>query len=94
MTGFAGALMLTMPAAAQNAAVEAPIKAFGDAFSKGDMATAMATQVSTGAMSTDELPPYRWTGASSFPDWGASFAKDAAVKGLTDPSVSIGAPTR
>jgi hypothetical protein len=25
---------------------------------------------------------------------GASFAKDAAAKGLTDPSVSIGAPTR
>ena len=94
MTGFAGALLLAMPAAAQNAAVEAPIKAFADAFSKGDMAAAMATHVSTGATITDELPPYRWSGATSFTDWGASFAKDAAAKGLTDPSVTIGAPTR
>lgn len=92
--GLAAGLLSATPAYAQNAAVEAPIKAFAEAFSKGDMAAAMATHVSTGATITDELPPYRWTGATSFTDWGASFAKDAAAKGLTDPSVTIGAPTR
>lgn len=90
----AGALFAATPALAQNAAVEAPIKAFGDAFSKGDMATAMATHVPAGAVIVDELPPYVWTGATAFSDWGASFAKDAAARGLTEPNVTIGAPTR
>lgn len=89
-----GALLWTLPAAAQDAAVEAPIKAFAEGFSKGDMAAAMATHVSTGAVIVDELPPYMWSGATSFTDWGASFAKDAEAKGLTEPSVSIGQPTR
>lgn len=89
-----GALCWALPAIAQDAAVEAPIKAFAEGFSKGDMAAAMATHVSTGAVIVDELPPYMWSGASSFSDWGASFAKDAAAKGLTEPSVSIGKPTR
>jgi ketosteroid isomerase-like protein len=92
--GLAAGLLFAMPAAAQNAAVEAPIKAFADGFSKGDMAAAMATHVSTGATIVDELPPYLWSGASSFTDWGASFAKDAAANGITEPSVALGTPTR
>ncbi|MEO5938399.1 MAG: hypothetical protein ABIQ43_05255 [Sphingomonas sp.] len=89
-----GALMWALPVAAQDAAVEAPIKTFLDSFNKGDVAGAMATHVSTGATIVDEVAPFVWSGATSFADWGASYDVDAKAKGITDPAVSIGKPTR
>jgi len=89
-----GALLWALPAAAQDVAVEAPIKAFVNSFNKGDVAGAMATHVSTGATIVDEVAPFMWSGAKSFADWGASYDTDAKAKGITDPAVSIGAPTR
>lgn len=95
MAAVSAAMMsAALPAAAQDAAVEAPIRTFADAFNKGDIPGAMATHVSSGAVIVDEFTPYRWSGASAFADWGASYAKDAKAKGITDPAVSIGAPTR
>ncbi len=89
-----GALLWTLPAAAQDAAVEAPIKTFLDSFNKGDVASAMATHISTGATIVDEVAPFVWSGAKSFTDWGASYDVDAKAKGITEPGVSIGTPTR
>ncbi|MDB5677466.1 nuclear transport factor 2 family protein [Sphingomonas bacterium] len=92
--GLAAGLLLAVPAQAQNGAVEAPIKTFIDSFNKGDVAGAMATHVSTGATIVDEIAPYMWSGPKSFGDWGASYDKDAKANGITDPAVSVGAPTR
>jgi ketosteroid isomerase-like protein len=89
-----GALLWALPAAAQDAAVEAPIKTFIDSFNKGDVAGAMATHVSTGTTIVDEVAPFMWSGAKSFADWSASYDTDAKAKGITDPAVTVGAPTR
>ena len=94
LAASAGALLWALPAAAQDTAVEAPIKVFVDSFNKGDVAGAMATHVSTGATIVDEVAPYMWSGAKSFADWGASYDVDAKAKGITEPSVSVGTPTR
>jgi ketosteroid isomerase-like protein len=92
--GLAFALAIAAPAHAQNAAVEAPIKTFADAFNKGDIPTAMATHVKTGAVIIDELSPFMWSGPKSFQDWMADYDIDSKAKGITDPVVVIRTPTR
>ena len=93
MIGLACAA-LPLPAVAQNAAVEAPIKAFVAAFDKGDMAGAAATHSLNGLSIIDEVPPYHWWGAGAFQAWAAALAKDSAAKGITDQSVTISDPSR
>ncbi|OYX38494.1 MULTISPECIES: nuclear transport factor 2 family protein [unclassified Sphingomonas] len=90
-----GALILagTTPALAKDAAVEAPITQFLEAFNKGDIAAAAATHAGDSHI-TDEVAPYFWGGHDVVQRWAADYAKDAAAKGITDPKVVLGAPTR
>lgn len=81
-------------AAMRDAAVEAPITAFVDAFNKGDNATAKAQMAAGGVVIIDEVPPFRWGGPKAFDGWVADYAKDAAANGITEPAVRIGTPTR
>lgn len=81
------------PAIARDAAVEAPILLFVDAFNKGDIATA-ATTMAEDTHITDEFSPYFWGGHDALGRWSADFEKDATAKGLTDPKVVLGTVTR
>ena len=83
----------TTPALAKDAAVEAPISQFLEAFNKGDIAAAAATHAGD-AHITDEVAPYFWGGHDVVQRWANDYARDAAAKGITDPKVVLGAPTR
>lgn len=85
---------LSVPAAARDAALEAPITAFIDAFNKGDNATAKAQMAAGGVVIIDEVPPFRWGGPKAFDMWVADYGKDATAKDITEPAVRIGTPTR
>ncbi len=89
------ALMLSAatPAFARDAAVEAPITQFLEAFNKGDMSGAAATHADD-AHITDEVAPFFWGGHDVVNRWAADYAKDAAAQGITDPKVVLGAVTR
>lgn len=94
MIAAAGVMMFWgMPALAKDAAVEAPIYQFVDAFNKGDIAAAAATHAGD-AHITDELAPYFWGGHDVVKRWADDYAKDATAKGLTNPKVALGAVTR
>jgi hypothetical protein len=42
----------------------------------------------------DEVPPYAWHGPQAFQAWSAALDGDAKKRGITEPGVTIGAPTR
>ena len=88
-----GALCTATPALAKDAAVEAPILTFVEAFNKGDVVTAAATMVDKVTIA-DEVAPFHWRGKDAFASWGKDYDIDAKAKGITDPSVTIAAPTR
>lgn len=89
-----GAMLINAaPALAKDAAVEAPIYAFVDAFNKGDTKAAAATHADD-AHITDEVAPYFWGGHDVLARWAADYDKDAAAKGITKPSVTLGQVTR
>ena len=92
MIGLA-ALALPLSALAQDAVVEAPIKAFADAFNKGDMAAA-AAQHDKSVTIIDEVAPYSWSGTGAFAGWLAALGKESSSLGRTDEAVAFGAPTR
>ena len=94
--GLAGLLLAVQPVAALagDAALEAPINQFLAAFNKGDNAGAVASAVPTGVTITDEFAPYHWDGAKAFATWTANYETDAKAKGITEPAVKLGAPTR
>jgi ketosteroid isomerase-like protein len=73
----------------------APIHKFLDSFNKGDAAAAAATHSATDDLAIiDEVPPHLWRGAQAFQAWGADLESDAKKRGITDPAVTLGAPTR
>lgn len=74
---------------APNADVMAPIQAFSEGMSTGDIAKAMAAHVANPTI-IDEFPPYSWSGANSFQSWGGDFQKDATAKGITGSKLAIG----
>jgi ketosteroid isomerase-like protein len=90
--GFA----LAAPASAQtDAELMAPIQKFVDSFNKGDTATAAATYAAGADLTiTDEVPPYVWRGPKAFQSWGADLEADAKKNGITEPMVTVSAPTR
>ena len=87
------ATVATTSAHARDAAVEAPITKFVTAFNKGDVATAQTTMADSLTI-TDEVAPFTWSGADAFGKWGADYEVDAKAKGISEPSVTIGTPTR
>ncbi len=87
------AFAIATPALAKDAAVEAPITKFVESFNRGDIAAATTT-VATDVQIIDEFAPYSWNGPTAFQAWMTAYEKDATAKGLTDPMVALGAPTR
>jgi ketosteroid isomerase-like protein len=79
----------------QDAQVIAPIQKFIDSFNKGDAAAAAATHAATADLTiVDEVPPYAWRGAQAFQAWSAALDADAKKQGMTEPMVTLAAPTR
>jgi len=73
----------------------APINKFIDAFNKGDVAGAAATHAAEADLTiVDEVAPYAWHGAKAFHSWAADLDADAKKQGITEPKVTIKAPTR
>jgi SnoaL-like domain len=95
-----GALVwLVMGAAATaqttDAQLMAPIQKFIDTFNKGDMAAASATHAAEADLVIiDEVPPYLWRGSQAFKTWSTDLDSDAKKQGITDPMVTLSAPTR
>lgn len=90
----AAAVLLSASAAnAGDTAVEATIQKFGEAFNKGDVATAKALHVAAPII-IDEVAPHIWTGAGAFDGWLADLGKSEAAEGKTDAVVSLSTPTR
>jgi hypothetical protein len=90
-------VLLGAAASAQptNTELMAPIQKFMDSFNQGDMAGAAATHAAgPGLVILDEVPPYLWTGADAFKAWSAALDTDAKKQGMTEPMVTISAPTR
>ena len=87
-------VLLFGPAAyAGDAAVEAVIHQFSDAFNKGDVATARALHVAAPVI-VDEPAPHLWTGPKAFDSWLAALGKEEAAQGKTEGTVAVAAPTR
>jgi ketosteroid isomerase-like protein len=92
-----GWFALGAPASAQtgDADLMAPIQKFIDSFNKGDMATASATHAAgADLVIIDEVPPHLWRGAKAFQSWSADLESDAKKNGITEPMVTLSAPTR
>jgi hypothetical protein len=82
-------------AQAQDAQMMAPIKKFIDSFNKGDMPGAASTHAATAELVIiDEVAPFVWRGAKAFDAWSTDLDADAKKRGITEPSVTISAPTR
>jgi hypothetical protein len=88
---------LAVPARAQTTDAElmAPIQKFVDSFNKGDAAGAAATHAAGADLTiVDEVPPYLWRGPKAFYAWSADLESDAKKQGMTEPMVTLSAPTR
>ena len=94
---FLGVLLAATAASAQPAdpQIMAPINKFIDTFNKGDMAGA-ASAYASGADLTilAEVPPYVWRGPKAFQSWAADLDSDAKKHSITEPKVTLSAPTR
>lgn len=86
-------LLLASTAHAGDAAVEATIRKFGEAFNKGDIAGAKALHTAAPTI-VDEVSPYYWRGPKAFDSWFADLAKAEAAEGKTGGQVAVGLPTR
>ena len=86
-------LLLASNAHAGDAAVEATIRKFGEAFNKGDTAAAKALHIAAPTI-VDEVSPYFWSGPKAFDGWLADLAKAEAAAGKTGGQVTVGTPTR
>jgi hypothetical protein len=88
---------ITVPARAQTTDAElmAPIQKFMDTFNKGDMAGAASTHAAGADLTIiDEVPPFLWRGPKAFDAWSAALDADAKKQGMTEPMVTVSAPTR
>jgi ketosteroid isomerase-like protein len=84
----AAALLFAVPAAAADQDVLKPIRAFIAAANTNDAKTMVALHVASPSI-IDEFPPHHWSGPDAISQWGADFAKDAALHGDTDPKMTI-----
>ena len=90
-------LVLAGPASAQtaDADVTGPIQKFIDSFNKGDGAAAAATHAAgADLVIIDEVPPYMWRGTKAFQAWSTDLEGDAKKNGISEPKVTLSAPSR
>lgn len=89
---FLGAAASAQPT---NTELMAPIQKFMETFNKGDVAGAEATHAAVPDLTIiDEVPPYLWSGPGAFKAWSSALDSDAKKQGMTEPMVSVSAPTR
>jgi ketosteroid isomerase-like protein len=85
----------SVAAQANDPQVMGPIKKFVDTFNKGDMAGAASTHAAEADLTiVDEVAPFVWHGAQAFQAWATALDADAKKRGITEPGVTIGVPTR
>lgn len=89
----AAVLLFASAAQAGDAAVEATLRQFGEAFNKGDVNAARALHVAAPTI-VDEVAPHAWSGAGAFDSWLSDLGKSEAAEGKTGGRVAIGVPTR
>lgn len=87
-------LSSTSGAATPEEQVLVPIHAFADAFNKGDMKAAAATQLPAGVSIIDDVPPHVWIGPTAFADWGKALESADQAQGKTDEHAVLGKPTK
>ncbi|MGH6956780.1 MAG: nuclear transport factor 2 family protein [Caulobacteraceae bacterium] len=84
-------LLASLAAAGAASAASTPVgtvHAFVDAFDKGDIAAAAATQ-SPGVTIIDEVAPYVWKAPGAFQAWGGALMADAKVSGQSGNKVTL-----
>jgi hypothetical protein len=86
-----GVLAAAPALASDKTDVAATIKAYNDAFTKGDTTAANALCASP-AVVIDDFAPHVWQGPTACADWAAAFAAFAKANGDTDAVVTIGKP--
>lgn len=95
-----GAIACLLTAAAVHAQppdrqLVAPINTFVEAFNRGDVAAAAATHAAgADLVILDEVSPYLWRGPQAVQTWATDLDADSKKHGITDPRVTISAPTR
>jgi len=77
--------------AASDAGVDAAVRAFADAFHKGDMKAVKAMHVSAPTI-IDEMAPHYWSGAGAFDSWVVDLGKFESAQSISGGQVTIGAP--
>jgi hypothetical protein len=82
----------TLATAADDGAVTT-VRAFIDAFNKGDLAGAQATNAADESI-IDEVPPHEWHGPGAFQAWLADLGKTSTAAGQTDEKVTLGQVVR
>ena len=88
-------LALALGFCAQARAQSTPLdaaKMFLTAFNAGDTAKAASLGSASGMVIVDEFAPHLWTGKSAFASWSADYDKDARIRLITDPMVTMDAP--
>src|SRR4051794_30581520 len=58
----------------------------------GNDAKAGAAAYAPQATILDEFPPYHWSGAAAYSDWGRDFEAFAKKNDMTEPKVTLGKP--
>lgn len=82
----------TLATAADDGAVTT-VRAFIDAFNKGDIAGAQAANAADESI-IDEVPPHEWHGPGAFQAWLADLGKMSTAAGQTDEKVTLGQVVR
>ncbi len=93
--GLLAAVLVAIPAIAA-AADDGPmttVRAFLDAFNRGDIAAAQATNAADESI-VDEIPPHAWHGPGAFQAWAADLGKVSAAAGQTEQKVALGRTVR
>jgi ketosteroid isomerase-like protein len=89
-------LLASLAAAGAAAAAPTPVgtvHAFVDAFDRGDIAAAAATQ-SPDVTIVDEVAPYVWKAPGAFQGWGGALMADAKANGQSGNKVTLGEVVR
>ncbi|HLI65958.1 MAG TPA: nuclear transport factor 2 family protein [Caulobacteraceae bacterium] len=84
--GLAAAPAVAMAADSGPAAT---VNAFLDAFNRGDIKAAQATNADD-VVIIDEVPPHVWRGPGAFQAWLGDLTKDGQANGQTDEKVTMG----
>jgi ketosteroid isomerase-like protein len=86
------AAFMALPAfAASGADVSAAVRAFADAFHKGDMKAVKEMHISTPTI-IDEMAPHYWSGPGAFDSWAVDLGKFETAQGISAGQVTIGMP--